>query len=46
MQVVGIDNTSRKKFDRDEILQRAREREEQVFNYKLSSIFLNFFFVF
>lgn len=29
MQVVGIDNTSRKKFDRDEILQRAREREEQ-----------------
>ncbi|CAN4108884.1 unnamed protein product [Withania somnifera] len=27
--VVGVDNTSRKKFDRDEILQRAREREEQ-----------------
>lgn len=27
--VVGVDNTSRKKFDRDEILQRVREREEQ-----------------
>ncbi|WMV12101.1 hypothetical protein MTR67_005486 [Solanum verrucosum] len=29
MQVVGVDNTSRKKFDREEILQRARERDEQ-----------------
>ncbi|KAK4339722.1 hypothetical protein RND71_041184 [Anisodus tanguticus] len=27
--VVGVDNTSRKKFDREEYLQRAREREEQ-----------------
>ncbi|PHT28288.1 hypothetical protein CQW23_32103 [Capsicum baccatum] len=29
MQVVGVDNTSRRKFDREEIMQRAREREEQ-----------------
>nr|GMD10719.1 zinc finger matrin-type protein 2 [Ipomoea batatas] len=27
--VVGIDNTFRKKFDREEYLQRAREREEK-----------------
>ncbi|PHT98680.1 Zinc finger matrin-type protein 2 [Capsicum chinense] len=27
--VVGVDNTSRRKFDREEIMQRARERDEQ-----------------
>ena len=29
-QVVGVDNTFRRKFDREEYLQRAREREENV----------------
>ena len=30
MQVVGVDNTFRRKFDREEYLERARERERQV----------------
>lgn len=41
MQVVGVDNTFRKKFDKEEYLQRAREREEKVFkSHKLFSIFM------
>jgi len=29
-QVAGVDNTFRRKFDREEYLERARERERQV----------------
>lgn len=29
-KVAGVDNTFRRKFDREEYLERAREREKQV----------------
>jgi len=29
-QAVGVDNTFRRKFDREEYLERAREREKEV----------------
>lgn len=31
MQGAGIDNTFRRKFDREEYLERARKREQKVF---------------
>lgn len=30
MQAAGVDNTFRRKFDREEYLERARKREEEV----------------
>lgn len=36
-QAVGVDNTFRRKFDRDEFLQRAREREEKEKDGRLKS---------
>lgn len=33
MQGAGVDNTFRKKFDREEYLERARKRELKVFEF-------------
>lgn len=41
MQAVGVDNTFRRKFDREEYLQRAREREEKVLGFRNHYCFQN-----
>lgn len=50
MQGAGVDNTFRKKFDREEYLERARKRELKVFNFTPFKIyyfcFKNVFFFF
>lgn len=46
VQPVGVDNTFRRKFDREEYLQRAREREEQVCSSLQISFFSLSFFLF
>ena len=45
LQALSVDNTFRKKFDREEYLERAREREKQVCYQNLSSFLFIVFFL-
>lgn len=42
LQAVGVDNTFRRKFDKEEYLERARKREQEACFAKFSSPFCLF----
>lgn len=43
LQAVGVDNTFRRKFDKEEYLERARKREQEACFTKSSLLFFFFF---